>query len=428
MNPRIPIAIDPVHGEARIGEVVLPVAEAGSHGELRVGGPEGPILRPLTFGERTRIVSRALATSDPRESVCAGILRAATLSPGVFDGHAFLEVMALILAGAACPEAPAFADALLLVARSAGWTPDQLAEAEAAEVDRLAVYLGGRPHRSSWKRLVFLSTPEDSLEAVRAELADDLLARAEVGPERGEDFEPSAAWECGQESLSPSGDFPGDRRIPLAFPLIREGEGGTFPGGPLAFTTVDTPESTLLVEERGTSSGDPLAITTVDMPDSDPLVEERGASPGNPPAPPASFSYRFPRKDFPPDFASPSPTHLPEPPTSPQRGLKRRGLERLKEGIPIGTNTARLPEKRMGTGGAEPQRGENTQVHGVCLQTAQQGIEPLDVLAYSTQPSSSAGLDERANPLSGMGEEPFGIAEALAMLLHEEADLRGLDR
>lgn len=433
MSPSIPIAIDLVRGEARIGEVVLVVAEAGSRGELRVGGPEGPVLRPLAFGERTRIVTRALAASNPRESVCAGILRAATVSPGVFDSRA-LEVMALILAGAACPEAPAFADALLLVARGAGWAPEQLAEAEAAEVDRLAIHLGGRPHphRSSWNRLVFLSAPEDSLEAARAELADDLLARAEVGPAGEKDSEPSAARKRWPESLSPSGSFPGDQRKPSVPPPVWEEEGGASPGNPLAFTAVDTPDSTLLAEEGGASSGNPLAFTTVDMPDSSLSVEEGGTSLGNPPAPLASFSYHFPRKDFPPDSASPSATCLPESPTSPRWELKRRGLKR------IGADIACRAEKGAETGELEPQRGESTEVHKVWprhewlatwwSQTAQQGIKPLDVSAPSAQSSCPTWLGEETPPLCEMGEGTFGIAEALAMLLHEEADLRGLDR
>lgn len=171
------VVFDAAAGVARVGSTVVPVTDAGADGSLRVGGAAGPVLRPLAFGERTRVVSRARAAPDPRESVCAGVRGAATVVPGEGD-PVLLDVIALALCGADEP-APPFADAALLVARAAGWDPSQLLEAPAAEVDRLARQLGGAPSASGWTRFVFADDDGGELEEIRAELAEALLERVD---------------------------------------------------------------------------------------------------------------------------------------------------------------------------------------------------------------------------------------------------------
>jgi hypothetical protein len=170
-------------GEALIaGTIAIPVTEAGAHGELQTGG--GTILRPLTFGERSRSVGRS-AISVP--ALCQGILQTAQVRAGG-DPPQILEVLALALAGADQEPVPPFAESVLRVARATGWSFAQIYDAEAAEIDRLAVYLGGPaefPPDAGWNRIVFRSSPTpgdfggDVLDYVRHTLANQLLRRAD---------------------------------------------------------------------------------------------------------------------------------------------------------------------------------------------------------------------------------------------------------
>ena len=170
------VVIDYVRGEALLGGTAVAIADAGARGQLQVGGPEGPVIRPLTFGERTRTVARAVASSRPRENVCVGVLLMATVRPGVVD-PTVQGILALALAGAG-QAAPPFAEAALMVARSTGWEHAKLEDAEAAGIDRLAIHLGGRQGEPQWNRLLLAKEPAGELERLRAELADDLLKRA----------------------------------------------------------------------------------------------------------------------------------------------------------------------------------------------------------------------------------------------------------
>jgi hypothetical protein len=170
------VVIDTVGGQAFIGGVSIAVQEAGKRGELHVGGSAGPILRPITFGERIRLVTRAAASPAALDTVCAGVLQAATVQPGRADRFV-QEILALTLAGAD-QEAPGFAETILLVAQAARWELSQLYEAEAAEVDRLAVALVGRPSDSGWTRIIFARS-EETLESIRRELAEQLLQRGD---------------------------------------------------------------------------------------------------------------------------------------------------------------------------------------------------------------------------------------------------------
>jgi hypothetical protein len=98
------------------------------------------------------------------------------VQPGRADRFA-QEILALTLAGAD-QEAPGFAETILLVAQAARWELSQLYEAEAAEVDRLAIALVGSPPDSGWTRVVF-ARREETPEAIRRELAEQLLHRGD---------------------------------------------------------------------------------------------------------------------------------------------------------------------------------------------------------------------------------------------------------
>lgn len=178
------VVIDTASGQALIGDTLVPVREAGSHGELQVGGSHGPILRPLTFGERSRVVTRAVGSPAALDILCAGMLQVALVQPGEADRFV-QEILALQLAGAD-QDAPPFAETVLQVARTAGWELQQVYDAEAAEVDRLAIYLGGQPPDSGWTQIVFASSVA-TLTSVRQELAEQLLRRAKSFAETPEE-------------------------------------------------------------------------------------------------------------------------------------------------------------------------------------------------------------------------------------------------
>jgi hypothetical protein len=174
--------IDAARGEARIGHRVIAVAAAGPRGELRIDeGGSGTVLRPLSFGERGRILARTLCTAEPLEETCAGILAGSLVRVGGGES-AIIEILALLLAGAGEAALP-FAATMSVVARATGWDYAQLAEAEAMEVDRLAMQLAEAKAESDWNRLILAAQPAVELMAIRAVLAGNLLARAEAVPE-----------------------------------------------------------------------------------------------------------------------------------------------------------------------------------------------------------------------------------------------------
>lgn len=169
-------------GYAVVGAVSVPVSAAGAGGELRVGGDAGPVLRPLAFGERTRIVARMATSPQAAEGLGAAIVEAAMVEAGEADGL-LVEILALALAGADA-QGPLFSAAALMVARALGWDLRSLNALEAAEVDRLALHLGGPAPAEAddgWSRIVFVAAPPSAPEQIRRQLALQLLARAAPG-------------------------------------------------------------------------------------------------------------------------------------------------------------------------------------------------------------------------------------------------------
>jgi len=170
--------IEVARGEMVIGEVVVPFAPAGVGGEWQVGGVRGPTLRPLRFSERTRLSALAATSLEPRACLGAAVARAATVVEGEL-APLIRETAALLLCGAR-DGGPSFGEAVLRVARAAGWDLAQITNAEATEIDRLAAALGVPPQETGWRRLVLGAADADAaLTAVRDHLADNLLARVE---------------------------------------------------------------------------------------------------------------------------------------------------------------------------------------------------------------------------------------------------------
>jgi hypothetical protein len=170
-------------GFALIAGAHVPVSNAGTHGELQIGDANGPIVRPLSYGERTRIVLRMAGSTHSVENVSAEVMSAALVRVGDAD-RLLTEIVALALAGAEV-EAPPFTETMLAVARVEGWDIHQINQAGAAEIDRLALHLWGETKPvidDGWNRVVFVDDLPSSVEAVRRSLAERLIARADISP------------------------------------------------------------------------------------------------------------------------------------------------------------------------------------------------------------------------------------------------------
>ncbi len=137
-----------------------------------IGGPDGAVLRPVTFAERAAIVAAASAERSPIDALAAGLLAASTVRSGVGD-PTVLEVAALALAAVAELDGPG--------RDSAGpYSDDAFDEVASAEAPSASA--------DGWTRIVFAdaSTPA-GLEATRAALAEQTPrrpGRGRVGCER----------------------------------------------------------------------------------------------------------------------------------------------------------------------------------------------------------------------------------------------------
>lgn len=163
-------------GFAVVADRRVRVRPVGTSGALAVAGT---VVRPLAFGERTRIVAEAAGLPDPATAVAGSVARAAAGT----DRDALVTALALHLAGAG-DEGPSFVAALVAVATHMGWGPRDIEPVAATEVDRLAGLLGaagGTPEpEDGWHRVVFAATPaadDDDVAVVVRSLAGDLLRR-----------------------------------------------------------------------------------------------------------------------------------------------------------------------------------------------------------------------------------------------------------
>lgn len=184
-----PVIFNIAQGLAIVNGVVIPISLAGSHGELRIA--DGATLRPLSFGERSRVVAWALTTPSANaiDSLCGGILQTSRMDSGATSlDRSVLEILALALAGADS-SAPTFVETALKIARAAGWSMSDIYSAEAAEIDRLALYLGDINEPSiddGWTHIVFAEPEQnfntqdaDPFSELRRDLAERLLKRGD---------------------------------------------------------------------------------------------------------------------------------------------------------------------------------------------------------------------------------------------------------
>ncbi len=153
-------------------------------GHVQVGDDDGPVLRPPTFGERTRLVAAALGSAHPSRRLAAAMATALRTRAGTCDTAAE-RVVALLLAGAG-DAGPPLVDTACLVARASGSPLDAVESLQATTVDFYARRLtSDAPDDDGWHRVVLAEAAPDAASAAQAddeaivmELAEVLLDRA----------------------------------------------------------------------------------------------------------------------------------------------------------------------------------------------------------------------------------------------------------
>jgi hypothetical protein len=400
------VSIDLNLGVARLGPIEVEIFARGD--AVQIAPPFGPMIRSLSFGERSRIVWSAAGSSQPRQSVCRGIVSAATVEAGECD-EMTLDVLSLALAGAAL-DAPSYTESVLLVAKACGWNPDELADMPAGEVDRIAMQLVAPREDSSWNRIVFASGG-DSLEGLRDELADNLLSRAAITSSSllGTDRKQAAA---------------GDHTIAsVGVPSLE-------PGKPQQILGRDVDS---IADEFGSLDGGYSPSEGRHERTHDPVVHEdrhTGASD----AVEAAFGARAPHgtgrgSDFVDPLPIPGSEYAPAPVTmnSNSVGAPSDGLSIAWDGFSHQpTHVARLDRPS--------EMHENSTADSVIRSTEMpsviEGLAAWRLLSNEGMNLSNVGFRaEAASPsrflLSG---DVVMEADAIAALLNQEADLRGIER
>jgi hypothetical protein len=214
------VILDLGHNRALVGNETLDVrvAAGSAVGALRVGTA---VLRPLRFGERTRLVAQA--RSGGIAAVGQAVLATACLD-GEASGPA-VEALALHLAGARDDQSDrlGFCDAAAAVAHSYGWRPAELAEADAMLVDDLAaatIEAHATDRADGWTRVILDgSAPVEGVQtaaAVRDRLCADLVRRGAtpLSASRRE----SVADRSGHQTAAGVGRWPSTERWPASHP------------------------------------------------------------------------------------------------------------------------------------------------------------------------------------------------------------------
>jgi hypothetical protein len=175
MRATMHVEFDQLHGEVRAGGVAAAWAPTGHRGEVRLGGSAGPVMRPVTFAERSVAAADALTAGAPGRSLCGALRMRATVEAGAdaaVPGE-LVDCVVLALAGADDERAPSFAETAISVLRATGGELSSLLDAPAREVDRLATALLAEP-----AALVGPEAQTLPVGAIRDLLAGALLFRA----------------------------------------------------------------------------------------------------------------------------------------------------------------------------------------------------------------------------------------------------------
>ena len=442
MRRRGSIILDLGRGFALAGGTTIPVAPAASPGALRVGGPEGTVLRPLAFLERTRLCREAAALANPGEALAMAVSQAATVSAGTGEAD-HIDVLALYLAGADAEDTVDFSTAVLTLVSVTGTPLAAFAEAPAAEVDRLAADLISAHEDDGWTAIRFAEADrgEQDLAALRRELAQNLLRRLPAGdavralaatpapetpsptpragassatpPHPGRDASSANADAHAPKAetstaLSHTAARPAPFRLPIATaPAVKRataraggasgltggatgGVAGGGDAGAARFAATRTPEPPLaLVHERSARDGGGAPGETRSDGDRASLHQEAAASPLG--APQRDLAWRPPR-------AASLPT---------LDGLGGVGRTTVR----FGGDTA-PPAVAPPVASAWEQKGSGG-----------------GTAEATSQPSSGSSRSRSHLTLVADGAAGLeALVDALAAALHEEADLRGVDR
>jgi hypothetical protein len=170
--------LDLAAGVAQVGPVRLQVASAPPPGAVSV---EGCALRPVTLGERTRVVALALAAPDPCQALADLVLDLAAIGPLPKD-RVPAAAVALALAGAGTGvRLPDFWTVTAEAVRITGWAADAIEELPARDVDAIVAaevvaHAGGAADTAT-QRILFVADEREAMAVVLADLADELLGR-----------------------------------------------------------------------------------------------------------------------------------------------------------------------------------------------------------------------------------------------------------
>lgn len=175
----MPVLLNHSEGIAQIGRLQVGIRLTGHDGSLQVNGDQGPCLSPVSFLERSRIASYATVSRKPSQAMAKLVAEASLLNPKQSTTEtdpAVVAIIALVLAGASETDLPSFAESALLVSRQSGWSPEQLGQTNATDIDNLARQLTPEVD-DGWVRLKFNASEETDLNLIQNELADNLLIR-----------------------------------------------------------------------------------------------------------------------------------------------------------------------------------------------------------------------------------------------------------
>jgi hypothetical protein len=248
------VVIDHGTGTAQVGATTLAIRAVGTHGAVGVGNL---VVRPLRFGERSRLVDAAATATDPARTLSRLVAEAAA-----GDGRdPATNAVALHLAGAG--HGPGFATALAAVMRLLGCRPTEVLDLPALEVDQLVTRI--QPERDrppvdgGWHRIVFDGHPPETggpapdPAAVALELARDLLARgtATVDPELVVRATPGASTDEVPDWRPSRAALAGD---------ARRGRERTAPTAPTVPTLPEGPEGPEVLEVLGPPTAGTAAV------------------------------------------------------------------------------------------------------------------------------------------------------------------------
>jgi hypothetical protein len=445
------IEFDDLRGEVRAGDHRAECRRAGPPGAVRVGGDEGPVLRPVTFGERSAAAAAALPAPEPRDRLCAALTAMATVSKGPLDDD-LRALVVLALAGADDERAPSFADTALRVLAATGGDLGSLLDAPALEVDRLAIAVqeqevaaAAAAETGGWTRVEF-GGPAPSLAELRRRLADHLLARAAApasgrapeepaspppGAEPPEDADPADAGRPARVRAPDGPSRHGDRELPAHGSRIRRAREPE-PDGPVRGVRPDAIESATGDASESGAPAAPPAEATLEARPSSPAARGRArpafsatqaADLGTVVDAHTDTAWRpAGTADRQPAEAS---ADRPDAGTPSVHGSTGSGSLRAAPDVEprpaAGAIRFRLPRPSAAPAGMAEPTGMPHRA----------GERPLGLAALedAEPPPRIAGRRVAAHPQRGRVETPtLDLADALALALHDEADLRGLGR